>query len=196
MRRLVSSSLLFVFVLAPAAVRAATWDVDPVHSAVAFSVRHMMISNVRGQFRVFSATATGDVAEPESAQIEASIDVASLDTGNEKRDTHLKSPEFFDVAQFPKMTFKSTKIEPAGTGKYKVVGDLTLHGVTKSVTLLVEGPTAPVTMGNTKAGAHATTRINRKDFGVNWNKAMDGGGVVVGDDVEVTIDVEAVKKNE
>jgi polyisoprenoid-binding protein YceI len=156
----------------------------------------MMISTVRGQFRTFTATAVGDPAAPEEAKIEATIDVSSIDTGNEKRDTHLKSPDFFDVEQFGKMTFKSKKIEPAGSGKYKVTGDLTLHGVTKEVVLEVEGPTKPVTMGNTKAGAHATAKINRKDFGITWNKAMDGGGVVVGEDVDVTIDVEAIKKND
>ena len=196
MRRLVYSLALVIGLLAPTLGRAETWDLDPQHSSVAFAVRHMMISTVHGQFRTFSATATGDPAEPEKATIEATIDVASIDTGNEKRDTHLKSPEFFDVAQFSKMTFKSKKIEKAGTDKYKVTGDLTMHGVTKEVVLEVEGPTKPITMGNTKAGAHATARIKRKDFGITWNKAMDGGGVVVGEDVDVTIEAEAIKKNE
>ena len=196
MRRLVCSLALVIGLLAPTLGRAATWDLDPQHSSVAFAVRHMMISTVRGQFRTFSATATGDPAEPEKATVEATIDVASIDTSNEKRDTHLKSPDFFDVAQFPKMTFKSKKIEKAGDGKYKVTGDLTMHGVTKEVVLEVEGPSKPITMGNTKAGAHATARIKRKDFGITWNKAMDGGGVVVGEDVDVTIEAEAIKKNE
>ena len=196
MRRLVYSLALVIGLLAPTLGRAETWDLDPQHSSVAFAVRHMMISTVHGQFRTFSATATGDPAEPEKATIEATIDVASIDTGNEKRDTHLKSPEFFDVAQFSKMTFKSKKIEKAGTDKYKVTGDLTMHGVTKEVVLEVEGPTKPITMGNVKAGAHATARIKRKDFGITWNKAMDGGGVVVGEDVDVTIEAEAIKKNE
>jgi polyisoprenoid-binding protein YceI len=196
MRRLVYSLALVIGLLAPTLGRAATWDLDPQHSSVAFAVRHMMISTVHGQFRTFSATATGDPAEPEKATIEATIDVASIDTGNEKRDTHLKSPDFFDVAQFPKMTFKSKTIEKAGADKYKVTGDLTMHGVTKEVVLEVEGPSKPITMGNTKAGAHATARIKRKDFGITWNKAMDGGGVVVGEDVDVTIEAEAIKKNE
>jgi polyisoprenoid-binding protein YceI len=196
MRRFVSSLAFVTGLLAPVLGHAATWDVDPTHSSVAFAVRHMMISTVHGRFGTFTATAEGDPSSPETAKIEASIDVASIDTDNEKRDTHLKSPDFFDAEQFPKMTFKSKKIESAGAGKYKVTGDLTLHGLTKEVVLEVEGPTKPVTMGNTKAGAHATTKIKRKDFGISWNKAMDGGGVVVGDDVDVTIDVEAVKKNE
>ena len=197
MRRLACSLALVTGLFAPVLARAATWEVDPAHSQIAFSVRHMMISTVHGQFRTFSATATGDPASPASATIEASVDVASIDTGNEKRDSHLKSADFFDVEKLPKMTFKSKKIEAAGAGKYKVTGDLTLHGVTKEVVLDVEAPSAPVTMmGALRSGARATTKIHRKDFGIEWNKAMDGGGVLVGDDVDVTIDVEAAKKSE
>jgi polyisoprenoid-binding protein YceI len=196
MRRFVASLVCVVGLVAAVPGHGATWELDPAHSSVSFAVRHMMISTVRGQFRTFSGTAIGDPTSPEQAKLEATIDVASIDTGNEKRDAHLKSADFFDVQQFPKMTFKSTKIEPAGPGKYKVTGDLTLHGVTKPVVLEVEGPTKPVTMGNVKSGAHATTRINRKDFGITWNKSMDGGGIMVGDDVDVTIDVEAAKKND
>lgn len=194
MRRFVCSLVCGIALLVPTLGRTTTWEVDPAHSTVAFGVRHMMISKVRGQFRTFKATAVGDPASPENATIEATIDVASIDTGDAKRDAHLKSPEFFDVEKFPKMTFKSKKIESAGSGKYKVTGDLTLHGVTKEVVLDVEGPTKPVTMGLTKAGASATTRIDRKAFGIEWNKVMDGGGVVVGNDVEVTIDVEAIQR--
>ena len=196
MRRFARSLVFVAGLLAPVLGHGATWEIDPAHTSVAFAVRHMMIRTVRGQFRTFTATAVGDVSSPETAKLEASVDVASIDTGNEKRDAHLKSPEFFDVEKFPKMTFKSKKIEPAGAGKYKVTGDLTLHGVTKEVVLEVEGPSAPVTMGAVKSSAHATTKINRKDFGITWNKAMDGGGVVVGDEVDVTIDVEAVKKSD
>jgi polyisoprenoid-binding protein YceI len=198
MHRIVRSLSLAACLLAPVLGEAATWELDPVHSSIAFSIRHMMISSVRGQFRTFSGTATGDPSKPADATIEATIDAASIDTGNEKRDTDLKSPNFFDVEKFPKITFKSKKIESAGPGKAKVTGDLTMHGVTKEVVLDVEGPTAPIKdpMGNTKAGAHATTKINRKDFGITWNKAMDGGGIMVGDDVDVTIDVEAAKKSD
>ena len=196
MRRFVFALALVAASLAPVVGGAATWDVDPAHSSIAFAVRHMMISTVHGQFRTFTATATGDPAEPEKATLEATIDVASLDTGNEKRDAHVKSADFFDAEQFPKMTFKSKKIEPAGSGKYKVTGDLTMHGVTKEVVLDVEGPTKPITMGNTRAGAHATTKIDRKDFGIVYDKTMDGGGLMVGNEVEITIDVEAVQKGE
>jgi polyisoprenoid-binding protein YceI len=198
MRRLAHPFLLALLLLAPVFAHAATWEIDPAHSSVSFSVRHMMISTVRGQFRSFSAKATGDPTAPASATIEATIDAKTIDTGNEKRDGHLKSPDFFDVEKFPTVTFKSKKIESAAAGKAKVTGDLTMHGVTKQVVLDVEYPAATIKdpMGNTKAGAHATTRIDRKDFGIVWNKAMDGGGIMVGDDVDVTIDVEAVKKGD
>jgi polyisoprenoid-binding protein YceI len=177
---------------------AATWEADPAHSSIQFGIRHMMISTVRGQLKTFSAKATGDPTNPAGATIEATIDAASIDTGNEKRDSHLKTPDFLDVAQFPKITFKSTKIEAAGPGKATMTGDLTLHGVTKPVVLQVEGPSGIIKdpMGNEKAGATATTKINRKDFGIVWNKSMDGGGLMVGDDIDITIDVEAVKKGE
>ena len=184
--------------LVPALGHAATWELDPAHSSVSFAIRHMMISTVRGSFRTFTGKAMGDPASPTGASIEASIDAASIDTANEKRDAHLKSPDFLEVEKFPTMTFKSKKIEPAGAGKAKVTGDLTLHGVTKEVVLDVEGPTPTIKdpMGNTKAGAHATTKISRKDFGIAWNKALDGGGLMVGDEVDITIDVEAVKKGD
>jgi polyisoprenoid-binding protein YceI len=187
--------VLALGLLVPALARAATWDLDPAHSSIGFAIRHMMISTVRGQFRTFTGKAVGDPASPSAASIEASIDAASIDTGNEKRDAHLKSADFLDVEKFPKITFKSKKVEAAGAGKAKVTGELTLHGVTKEVVLDVEGPTPVIKdpMGNTKAGAHASTKINRKDFGIVWNKAMDGGGLMVGDEIDITIDVEAVK---
>jgi len=190
------SFVLALLLAAPAG--AATWEADPAHSTVQFAVRHLMISTVRGAFTTFTATASGDPANPAAATIAASVDVSSIDTGNEKRDGHLKSPDFLDVAKFPTITFKSKKIEKAGEGRTKVTGDLTLHGVTKEVVLEVEGPTAVIKdpMGNVKAGASAKTRINRKDFGVTWNKTMDGGGVMVGDDIDISIDIEAVQKSD
>lgn len=198
MPTLMRRSLVALALVLPALGQAATWEADPAHSSIGFAIRHMMISTVRGQLKTFTATAVGDPTNPSGATIEASIDAASIDTGNEKRDSHLKTPDFLDVAQFPKITFKSTKIEAAGPGKAKVTGDLTLHGVTKPVVLVVEGPTATIKdpMGNTKTGATATTKINRKDFGIVWNKSMDGGGLMVGDDLDVTIDIEAVKKSD
>jgi polyisoprenoid-binding protein YceI len=175
-----------------APVLAATWQIDPAHSNVSFSVRHMMVSNVRGEFTKVSGTVEGDEKAPAQATITATIDATSISTREAKRDEHLKSADFLDVAKYPTITFKSKKIEPSGS-QFKVTGDLTLHGVTKEIVLDVSDVTQPIKdpMGKTRAGAHATTKIDRKDFGVNWSKAMDGGGLVVGDDVAITIDVEA-----
>ena len=194
MRHLVLALVLLV----PSLARAAVWELDPAHSSIGFGVRHMMISTVHGEFHTFSGKATGDPAHPTDATLEATIEAASIDTRNDKRDGHLKSPDFFDVEKFPTITFKSKKIEPGAAGHVKVTGDLTLHGVTKEVVFDVEGPTPSIKdpMGNTKAGAHATTKIDRKDFGLVWNKTMDGGGLMLGDDVDVTIDVEAAKKSD
>ena len=198
MKNWISSSLiaLVLVIAAPLAASADTWQIDPVHTTVGFSVRHMMISNVRGQFTKVAGTITAKDSDPASVKVEATIDTSSIDTRSADRDADLKSANFLDVAKYPTMTFKSKKIESAGTGRWKMVGDLTLHGVTKEVTLEVEGPTAPIKdpYGNTRAGASATTKINRKDFGLAWNKALEAGGAVVGDEVTVSIDVEAVKK--
>ena len=173
-----------------------TWEIDPAHSSIGFSIRHMMVSNVRGHFGKFSGTVKANEKDLTESTVEATIDVASIDTGNAKRDEHLRSPDFFDVAKFPTMTFKSRKITPAGDKKWKVTGDLTMHGVTKEVTLDVEGPTAEVKdpQGKVRAGATATTKLSRNDFGLTWSKTLDGGGLVLGDDVNVTIEVEGVKK--
>jgi polyisoprenoid-binding protein YceI len=198
MKNRVPSSLiaLALMIAAPLAASADTWQIDPVHTTVEFTVRHMMISNVRGLFTKVAGTITAKDSDPGSVKVKATIDTSSIDTRSADRDADLKSANFLDVAKYPTMTFKSKKIEPAGPGKWKMVGDLTLHGVTKEVTLDVEGPTAPIKdpWGNTRAGASATTKINRKDFGLTWNKALETGGAVVGDEVTVSIDVEAVKK--
>ena len=172
---------------------AATWQIDPAHSNVSFSVRHMMVSNVRGEFTKVSGTVEGDEKTPTQAVINATIDATSINTREAKRDDHLKSADFLDVAKYPTITFKSKRIEPSGTGQFKVTGDLTLHGVTKEVVLDVSDVTAPIKdpMGKTRAGAQATTKIDRKDFGINWSKTMDGGGLLVGNDVDIRIDVEA-----
>jgi polyisoprenoid-binding protein YceI len=172
------------------------WEIDPVHTSVGFSVRHMMVSNVRGEFRKVSGTVHGDETNPTAAVVEATIDTTSIDTREQKRDEHLRSPDFLDTAKFPTMTFKSKKIAKTGDGRYAVTGDLTLHGVTREVVLDVEGPTQSVKdpRGGLRAGAHATTKINRQDFGISWSKALDGGGVMVGDEITVAIDVEGVKK--
>jgi polyisoprenoid-binding protein YceI len=180
----------------PVLAHADNWQIDPAHTNVEFTVRHMMISNVKGQFQKTSGTITTNGNDPTSAQIDATIDATSIDTRVEKRDAHLKSPAFLDVDKFPTITFKSTKVEADGAGKWKVTGDLTLHGVTKPVVLEVESSGKPISdpMGNTRAGASATTKINRSDFGLVWNQALEGGGVMVGDEVAVSIDLEAIKK--
>jgi polyisoprenoid-binding protein YceI len=193
MRHLV---MMGVLALAAPALAETVWDIDPAHTSAQFSIRHMMISNVRGQFSKVSGTVRGEPTDPTHAQFEATIDTTSIDTREPKRDEHLKSPDFFDVAKYPTMTFKSKKIEKTGEARYKVTGDLTLHGVTREVVLDVEGPTPPMKdpRGSLRAGAEATTKIDRKDFGLTWSKTLDGGGVMVGDEVAITIDVEAVKK--
>jgi len=175
--------------------RADTWNIDPAHTMVEFSVRHMMISNVKGVFQKTSGTIAVNGTDPSSVQIDATIDATSIDTRVEKRDNHLKSPAFLDVAKYPTISFKSTKVEADGTDKWKVTGDLTLHGVTKPVVLEVQN-TQPIKdpFGKTRAGASATTTINRKDFGVSFNQPMEAGGVLIGDEVAITIEVEAVKQ--
>jgi polyisoprenoid-binding protein YceI len=165
-----------------------TWSIDPNHSAAQFSVRHMGISTVRGAFTKVSGTVSYDAADVSKTAIDVSIDANSVDTRVERRDNDLRSPNFFDVAKYPTLTFKSEHVEAAGTGKLKITGDLTIHGVTKEVVLDVDGPTAPVTdpKGNSHMGASASTKINRTDYGVN------GASTVVGNDVPITLDVELV----
>ncbi len=190
-----SAIALAIVVALPVLARADTWQIDPAHTNVEFTVRHMMISNVKGQFQKTAGTITANGSDAASAQIDATIDASSVDTRVEKRDMHLKSPDFLDVAKYPTITFKSTKVEAAGPNKWKVTGDLTLHGVTKPVVLDVEGSGPPIqVMGHTRAGASATAKINRSDFGLTWNKALEAGGVMVGDAVAISIDVEAIKK--
>ena len=197
MKSWISKTAIAIAMLAvlPALAHADTWQIDPAHTNVEFTVRHMMISNVKGQFQKTSGTITTNGSDPASATIDATIDASSIDTRVEKRDMHLKSPDFLDVAKYPTITFKSTKVEAAGPNKWKVTGDLTLHGVTKPVVLDVESSGPPINvMGKTRAGASATTKINRSDFGLKWNQALEAGGVMVGDEVAISIDVEAVKK--
>ena len=191
MRRL----LIVVALALPAFAQAATWTLDPAHTSVQFSVRHLMVSTVRGAFGKVTGSVEADEKDLARSKIQATIDAASIDTRVEKRDAHLKSPDFLDVARYPTITFVSKRIEQADPGHFKVTGDLTLHGVTREVSLDVEGPTPEIKdpRGNTRAGAQATTKINRKDFGVVWNQVLETGGVAVGDEVTITIDVEATK---
>lgn len=169
-----------------------TWKLDPAHSSAEFKIKHMMISNVKGSFTGLTGTLIEDKNDPTRSSVEATIDIATINTGDAGRDTHLKSADFFEQEKHPQMTFKSTKVEKKGEGEYKVSGDLTLHGVTKPVTFHVEGPTAPGKdpWGNTRIGLEATTKINRKDFGLSWNAALETGGILVGEEVQITIDAQ------
>jgi polyisoprenoid-binding protein YceI len=172
-----------------------TFDIDKPHSQVGFSIRHFF-SKVPGQFKDFSGTIVMDEKNPAASSVEVAIQAASIFTDNEKRDAHLRSPDFFATDSFPMLTFKSTRVAPAGKDKYKVAGDLTMHGVTKPVVLDVEflgmGQVGigGQTMG-TKAGYDATATLNRKDFGINWNKTLDQGGLMIGEDVAVSLHIEA-----
>jgi polyisoprenoid-binding protein YceI len=179
---------------APAATT--TWQIDPAHTAAQFAVKHMMISTVRGEFKNVTGTIVWDDQDVTKSKVNVTIDTKTVNTGEEKRDQDLKSEKFFDVANFPTMTFVSKKVEANGTGKLKVTGDLTIRGVTKEVVLNVEGPTAEIKdpWGNTRSAAGATTQVNRQDFGVKWNANLDGGGVVVSDTVTITIDLEMIKQ--
>lgn len=172
-----------------------TWNLDPVHSAAEFKVRHMMISNVKGQFTGISGVLSLNENDIVKSRVEASIDVASINTRDAQRDAHLKSADFFDVQNFPTLSFKSTGVERTGGGELAVTGDLSIHGVTREVVFKVEGPSAPGAdpWGNTRVGLSAVTRINRKDFGLTWNAALEAGGILVGDDITITLDVEFVK---
>lgn len=176
----------------PAVAAPVTYQIDTSHSKANFVVRHLMVSNVTGKLGAVTGTVVYDKDDVAKTTVEAEIDVTAINTSDEKRDGHLKSPDFFDVAKFPKITFKSSKVEKSGDG-LKVSGALTMHGVTKPVVLDVETPSAEVEMkawGMFKAGTSATTKLNRKEYGVSWGQLTDTGGAVVGDEVKVALDIE------
>lgn len=171
-----------------------TWNIDPAHSSAEFKVKHMMISNVKGKFGGITGVLNRVEADHTKSNLQVSVDVSTLNSSDEKRDGHLKSADFFDAEKFPAMTFKSTQIEKKGDG-FAVTGDLTIHGVTKSVVLNVEEVSDPAKdpWGNTRIGLTASTKINRKDFGLSWNAPLEAGGVLVGEDVNITLDVQLIK---
>ncbi|MCY1081335.1 YceI family protein [Archangium lansingense] len=179
----------------PSMAFAAEFAIDSAHSAAQFSVKHMMVSNVRGAFSKVTGSANIDEKDITKSTVEATIDATTINTNEPKRDEHLRSADFFDTAKFPTIIFKSSKVEKAGQN-LKVTGDLTMHGVTKPVTLDVEGFTteAKDPWGNIKRGGTATTKINRKDFGLGWNSVLETGGVAVGEEVTITLDLELNKK--
>jgi polyisoprenoid-binding protein YceI len=172
-----------------------TWTIDPVHSIAEFRVKHLMISNVRGQFTGVTGKLTFNPADPAKSHVEASIDAASIDTRDPQRDTHLKSPDFFDVEKFPTLTFSSSHVTRRPNGAIVVSGPLTIHGVSREVEFVVEGPTPPVKdpWGNTRIGVSATTKINRGEFGLTFNAALETGGVMVGEEVSITLELEFVQ---
>ena len=173
-----------------------TWKIDSSHTSATFSVRHMMVTNVRGEFQKVSGTVQFDAAAPEKSAIDVVIEVASVSTRDAQRDTHLKSADFFDVENHPLMTFKSKSIKAKGAGHYALTGDLTIRGATHEVTLDVEGPSPEHKdpWGMTRIGASASTKIKRSDFGLKWNAALETGGVLVGDEVKIELDVELIKE--
>lgn len=178
--------------------RAFTYQLDPQHSAAQFKVRHLMISNVKGEFTRLSGNVSFDPSDLASSHIEATIETASINTREPQRDQHLKSADFLEVAKYPSITFRSTAIVAAGSDSFEVVGDLTIRGVTRPVALNVESVTPEVKdpWGFVRRGATARTKIDRKDFGLIWNTALETGGFLVGDDVEITIDAELMRKAE
>ena len=196
MRRRAILAATVLCLIAPGLLHAAPWEFDPAHTGVHFKVRHLMISSVRGEFEKVSGKIVYDEADVTKSTADITIDTGSINTRVVKRDEHLRSPDFLDVAKHPAITFKSKRVDKAGNGTLKMTGDLTIRGVTKEVVLTVEGPTPAIKDpgGNFRVGGHATTKINRKDFGLTWNKPLETGGVGVGDEVEITIDVEIYKK--
>ncbi len=180
----------------PAIAGAATYQLDPVHSSIQFKIRHLTVSNVTGTFTKFKGSATMDGEDPATLKVDVTIEAASVDTGNEKRDQHLRTPDFLDVAKYPAITFVSKKVVKGDPGKLKITGDLTIHGVTREITVDLEGPTSEVKdpWGGFRRGATGTTRIDRRDFGITWNTALDSGGLLVGNEVTIYVEVEWVRK--
>jgi len=177
------------------AARTTTWTIDGSHTNATFSVRHLMISNVRGEFQKVSGAVTYDPAKPEATTVKAEIDVASISTREPQRDTHLRSADFFDAENFPKIAFESTAFR-RGDKNLELVGKLTIRGTTREVVLAIDGPTAEQTdpWGNVRIGASATTKIKRSDFNMTWNTVLEAGGVVVGDEISIALDVELIKQ--
>lgn len=195
MTRIARLAAAAALLAAPSLAAASTWQIDSAHTNAQFAVRHLMVSTVRGTLGKVSGTLTLDEADVTKSSVTATVDATGIDTRDAKRDEHLRSPDFLDTKQYPTITFASTKVEKDGDGRYKVTGNLTLRGVTKPAVLTVEGSPTPLQdpFGNTKLGGVAKTKINRQDFGIAWNKKLDAGGLVVGDEVDVTIDIELIK---
>ena len=193
-RALLASLLLTALVSSPSA--AETWVIDPAHTVSGFTVRHMMITNVSGVFEVTKGTIEYAIGDPNTIKADITIETKSVNTRIARRDDDLRSDNFFNAEKFPTITFKSKRVQNARADGFELVGDLTIRDVTKEVVLRVEGPTAPIKdpQGNRRVGANATTTINRKDFNINYNRVIEGGGVVVGDEVKINVEIEAIEK--
>ncbi len=196
MRRFITPMIALLFLAIPIFTDAANWQMDPAHSNFQFKIRHLTVSNVKGDFSKLQGVVIIDDQDITRLKVEVAIDVASVSTGHGQRDEHLRGPDFFDVTKYPTITFISNKVIKTDTNRLKVIGDLTLHGVTREVTVDVEGPTPEVKdpWGNFRRGATATTKINRREFGLTWNKVLDTGGLVVGDEVNIYVEVELIRK--
>ena len=195
MKRFIASISTIIALALPVFASASVWTIDPDHSNVGFKVRHLMVSNVKGSFDKHTGSVDINDKDITKSKVEVSIDTNSINTNVQKRDQHLRSPDFFDVAKFPTMTFVSKKVAKAGNDKLKVTGDLSLHGVTREVVLDVEplSKESKDPWGNLRRGTTASTKINRKDFGLVWNKALETGGVAVGEEVLITLEIEMIK---
>ncbi len=196
MKRYITPMIAIFVLAAPVFTHAVTWEIDPTHSSFQFKVRHMTVSNVKGDFGKSRGVVTIDDKDITQTKVEVAIEVTSVNTGHSQRDEHLRGPDFFDVAKYPTISFVSRKVTRGDADRLRVIGDLTIHGVTREITVDVEGLTPEVKDpgGNSRRGATATTKINRRDFGMIWNKVLDNGGLVVGDEVAIYVEVELVRK--
>ena len=196
MKRFMISMIAILVLAIPVLSYASDWEIDPDHSNFQFKVRHLTVSNVNGGFNKAKGVATIEDQDITNLKVTVTIDAASVNTGHAKRDEHLRGPDFFDVAKYPTITFVSKKAIKADANRLRVIGDLTIHGVTREIAVDVQGPTAEVKdpWGNFRRGATATTKINRRDFGMTWNKVLDTGGLIVADEVDIYVEVELVKK--
>jgi len=196
MKNVLRLTMIVALLFAPAAGFGATWDLDVDHTTLQFKVKHLMITNVKGVFSEFEGALTTKGDDISTGKLDVTIQVPSIDTDNQKRDDHLRSPDFFDAANHPTMTFVSKKFITDGDMAKQIVGDLTIRGVTREVTLEVEEQSPVITgpWGKTRRGATATTTIDRRDYGLLWNKTLDTGGLVVGNDIHITLEVELIKR--
>jgi len=196
MKRCIIVLLVCLAMGMPLIAGAATYQLDTDHSSIQFKIRHLTVSNVTGTFNKIKGTASVEGEDLATLKVEVTIDAASVDTGHQKRDEHIRTADFLDVAKYPTITFVSKKVVKAEPGKLRITGDLTLHGVTREITVDLEGPTPEIKdpWGNFRRGATGTAKIDRRDFGITWNKALDTGGLVVGDEVGIQVDIEWVRK--